>query len=760
MGVAGLSAFLKRSGKRTSLSEFKGKRVAVDGNVWLHRGTYSCAVELVAGTPTNGHILYCRRMANLLRSHGVFAVVVFDGKRLPAKNEEHERRRILRARAQKDMDEHDEYVRQLEADVQSGGGVPGAQASLVEMRLMQEAAARRAVRVTDDMVSAAMADLRTIEGVEVMRAPYEADAQLAYLARHEDVHCIVTEDSDLVAYGCERVLLKLDRGSGEGLLVEKNSLWSIHEKSFTLRGFDERMLLEMCVLCGVDYLDSPRGLGIKTANKLIGKLKDGLRVIKHLKVNERAIKVPAGYEANFQQALATFLHQRVWSNKEGAVIPLEPPPSEEEFKQKTGGDLDACIGPPIPVNEARDWVFGSAGPDPHPSPVPQPGNAFHVHRAGCVSGYQGSGSAGRARQHSTADPSSGWSGADYSQKTSSPDRACAPLRRKRDEMNDQVDALLSQAASQRPNARIALVLDQFGDDDEDVFGDAAASAATPPSPPLQPRYPAPPPARPVYVSLLESREEAALSETRGADSASDSRSLGEREGEDKGLASAAPPSSWWDPTAQGAHLTDDVNDLPDDAFSEGEAGAFGEDVQSAQYAWEADADSDPAPPPMRVPVLNPFAAPMVQARTPALPDKHAKVCRPPPNSILAGSLDYTPLDQPSIDSIGSPSHRSPAGVFSKRGSFGSQFKPVSLSKASSTAKRASRQVSSSAAAPFNVVPSRRPAGTGSSGGRDSFLGSERETTPVTGPKMQDPKRIKKRGAVSINQPALANFFKR
>ena len=42
--------------------------------------------------------------------------------------------------------------------------------------------------------------------VEFIVAPHEADAQLAYLAKEGLVDVVITEDSDLLAYGCERVL--------------------------------------------------------------------------------------------------------------------------------------------------------------------------------------------------------------------------------------------------------------------------------------------------------------------------------------------------------------------------------------------------------------------------------------------------------------------------------------------------------------------------------------------------------------------------
>ena len=52
----------------------------------------------------------------------------------------------------------------------------------------------------------------------------------------------------------------------------------------------------MCVLSGVDYLDSPKGLGLKTANALMAWLKDGQRVIRHLKAHKsKKFHVPADY---------------------------------------------------------------------------------------------------------------------------------------------------------------------------------------------------------------------------------------------------------------------------------------------------------------------------------------------------------------------------------------------------------------------------------------------------------------------------------
>lgn len=42
-------------------------------------------------------------------------------------------------------------------------------------------------------------------GVECIVAPYEADAQLAYLSREGIVDLVITEDSDLLVFGSKRV---------------------------------------------------------------------------------------------------------------------------------------------------------------------------------------------------------------------------------------------------------------------------------------------------------------------------------------------------------------------------------------------------------------------------------------------------------------------------------------------------------------------------------------------------------------------------
>lgn len=71
------------------------------------------------------------------------------------------------------------------------------------------AAFNRAVYVSNDMIRKLVAVLKRME-IEFYVAPYEADAQLAFLSRTKFVDVVVSEDSDLIPYGCKTVRTRIE----------------------------------------------------------------------------------------------------------------------------------------------------------------------------------------------------------------------------------------------------------------------------------------------------------------------------------------------------------------------------------------------------------------------------------------------------------------------------------------------------------------------------------------------------------------------
>lgn len=80
---------------------------------------------------------------------------------------------------------------------------------------------QKCVDVTPQMAFQLITQLQRL-GVEFVVAPYEADAQMAWLSRTNKVAAVITEDSDMLLFGCRRVLYKLDsNGYSEEICLDR-----------------------------------------------------------------------------------------------------------------------------------------------------------------------------------------------------------------------------------------------------------------------------------------------------------------------------------------------------------------------------------------------------------------------------------------------------------------------------------------------------------------------------------------------------------
>lgn len=144
-------------------------------------------------------------------------------------------------------------------------------------------------------------------------APYEADAQLAYLERIGLVDGILTEDSDLLVYGCQTVLFKLDVVAATVVSISRKDFASVTLSSseISLVGWSDVQFRAMAILSGCDYLPSIHGIGLKTACSLLRSWKTVEQVIKILMIEGKK-PVPRNYLAQYEKAEKCFLHQRVY----------------------------------------------------------------------------------------------------------------------------------------------------------------------------------------------------------------------------------------------------------------------------------------------------------------------------------------------------------------------------------------------------------------------------------------------------------------
>ncbi|XP_071454055.1 exonuclease 1 [Hetaerina americana] len=303
MGITGLIPFLEKASTPVNLRQYKGQTLAVDVYCWLHRGIFSCAEKIAKGEKCDAYVTYCLKYVNMLISHDIKPILVFDGRYLPAKAATEKKRRQSR-----------EQNRTKAAELLRQGRTAEARRCL-----------RNSVDVGPEMAVAVARACRSV-GADCIIAPFEADAELAYLNRSGIATAVVTEDSDLILFGCSRVIFKLDlMGCGLEVIQDRLHLaMGVSPERFSMDRFRQ-----MCVLSGCDYLASLPGIGLAKAKKFVNSTSSpdisqalpklpSATGLYNLEVTEEYIK-------EFAMADATFLYQLVYDPVKRAAVPLNDP---------------------------------------------------------------------------------------------------------------------------------------------------------------------------------------------------------------------------------------------------------------------------------------------------------------------------------------------------------------------------------------------------------------------------------------------------
>lgn len=148
---------------------------------------------------------------------------------------------------------------------------------------------------------------------------------------------ILTEDSDLLVFGCQNVYYKLDPGTSTLTSIARANFPKVKDINLTL--WTNKEFRHMAMLSGCDYLEGLKGVGVRTANKLLRKYKHLEGVLKHVALENGSVRVPKGYKEAFEKAELAFLWQRVWDPVSKKLVHLGGTPEEEWSDEK-----DAFVG--------------------------------------------------------------------------------------------------------------------------------------------------------------------------------------------------------------------------------------------------------------------------------------------------------------------------------------------------------------------------------------------------------------------------------
>lgn len=261
------------------LENLKGKSLAVDANNYLYQ--FLSLIRTRDGTPlkdSHGNITshlsgLMFRSTRLIHDYKIDLIFVFDGKPPELKQQEILKRRRLREKATR------EYEEALKAKNYATAFSKAVMTSRLTKPLIEDAK-----------------HLLTLLGIPYVQAPSEAEAQTAYMAMKDDVWAASSKDYDSLLFGAPKLLRYLtiygreflpSNGTSRALkpeIINLNELLSYHS-------ITREQLIDMAILIGTDFNEGVKGIGPKTALKIVKEYKK----LENLP-NDIQAKIPNDYE--------------------------------------------------------------------------------------------------------------------------------------------------------------------------------------------------------------------------------------------------------------------------------------------------------------------------------------------------------------------------------------------------------------------------------------------------------------------------------
>lgn len=248
-----------------TLEDLRGRSFAVDGFVVLHQ--FLALIRARDGQPlmdargrTTSHLVgLAFRTTRLIADYGMRLAFVFDGRPPQLKRAEVEKRREIRAKFEEEYREA----------VAAGDYKTAMSKAVMTGRLTGEGVAD-AKRLLD------------LLGIPWVQAPSEGEAQAAHMAARGDVWASNSQDYDSLLFGAPR-LVRYITIQGEEWLPSKGRARKLQPEIIeleTLLGtlqISREQLIDLGILIGTDFNRGIRGIGPKTALKLLmknGRLED------------------------------------------------------------------------------------------------------------------------------------------------------------------------------------------------------------------------------------------------------------------------------------------------------------------------------------------------------------------------------------------------------------------------------------------------------------------------------------------------------
>ncbi|KAJ3478218.1 hypothetical protein NLI96_g9911 [Meripilus lineatus] len=324
MGIKGLTALIsEHAPKAIEEHEIKtlfGRKVAIDASMSIYQ--FLIAVRQRDGEvlmneagETTSHLMGFFYRTIRMVENGIKPAYVFDGKPPELKAGVLSKRFERREEAKEEGEEAKETGTAEDMDRFS----------------------RRTVKVTKEH-NEECRRLLTLMGIPFVVAPSEAEAQCAELARGGKVYAAGSEDMDTLTFHAPILLRHLTFSE-----ARKQPISEINLKK-ALEGLDMNMsqFIELCLLLGCDYLEPIKGIGPKSALKLIreyGSLGD---IVEHLR-EKSAAKEEAAEDGKKKRGGVSVPEEWPWEEAKKIFEKPDVTPADEVDIEWKNPDVEGLV---------------------------------------------------------------------------------------------------------------------------------------------------------------------------------------------------------------------------------------------------------------------------------------------------------------------------------------------------------------------------------------------------------------------------------
>lgn len=248
MGIKGLNNIIKRYSPDSitinPISSYKGSKIAVDCSILIYKFRYFSNID-------NSHIIGFINRIKYYIGNDILPVFIFDGLPIEEKQSTIQKRKNQKHR----LYEKIEKLRDI---------VPEDNNHLNSINLEIEKISSQIIKIKKEHID----DIKLLLnycGIPWFLAPNDAEKFCAFLQINNLVDYTVSDDSDALTFGCERVLkTNISKGITELNLAKMLGDFNMSYDTF----------VDFCILSGCDYCESISKIGPITSYNLLSKHKN------------------------------------------------------------------------------------------------------------------------------------------------------------------------------------------------------------------------------------------------------------------------------------------------------------------------------------------------------------------------------------------------------------------------------------------------------------------------------------------------------